>query len=76
MVEQRSHHRCRVKAYPEQMNFPAQITQRSPTTYSGVSSSDLGAVTSFMSWKRKGDLGKVKVLYIGTDVELKHVQNR
>ena len=66
MVEHRLHHRCRVKACPEQMKFPGQITQSSPTPYSGVSFSDFSAVTSFMSWKNKGELGKVKVLYIGT----------
>ena len=44
------------------MNFPGQITQSSPTPYSGVSSSDFSAVT--MSWKNRGELGKVKVLYI------------
>ena len=60
MVEHRSHHSCRVKACPEQMNFPGQITQSSPTPYSGVSSSNFSAVTSLMSWKRKGELGKVK----------------
>ena len=63
MVEHRSHHSCRVKACPEQMNFPGQITQSSPTPYSGVSSSDFSAST--MSWKIRGELGKVKMLYIG-----------